>query len=64
MLCVKRRLTASRIDQGRHAHAAFTGATVPVETNFLLSPAHQDLRRMYLGDPSGFRFDRRLPKTT
>jgi RES domain-containing protein len=35
-------------------------AVVPAESNFLLNPAHPDFRRVVIGKPQPFRFDRRL----
>lgn len=33
---------------------------VPGESNFLLNPVHRDFRRLVIGKPEPFRFDRRL----
>jgi len=35
-------------------------AVMPAESNFLLNPAHRDFRKVELGLPQPFRFDRRL----
>lgn len=35
-------------------------AIVPTERNYLLNPAHPDMRRITIGPPESFRFDRRL----
>jgi len=35
-------------------------AVIPTEFNFLLSPSHKDFRKLRIGKPQDFRFDRRL----
>ena len=45
---------------GRSAVLAVPSAIIPVETNFLLNPAHPDFRRIRIAKPEPFTFDPRL----
>jgi RES domain-containing protein len=35
---------------------------IPAESNYLLNPIHPDFRKLVLGTPTSFKFDRRLAK--
>jgi RES domain-containing protein len=35
-------------------------SVVPAESNFLLNPRHSDFHKLRIGEPTAFRFDRRL----
>ena len=45
---------------GTSAVLAVPSAIVPAERNYLLNPAHPDMKRVRIGRPQPFRFDRRL----
>jgi RES domain-containing protein len=57
-----RQLGDAWLAEGRSAVLAVPSAVVPAERNYLLNPAHPDFRKVTLGAPQRFAFDRRLAK--
>ncbi len=51
------------VADGATAVLAVPSAVVPQERNYLLNPAHPDFRRIRVGRPEPFRFDRRMWKS-
>lgn len=47
---------------GRSPALEVPSAVIPRESNFLINPAHRDVRRFQAGDPEPFSFDPRLRK--
>jgi len=48
--------------RGRTAVLRVPSVVVPVEYNYLINPAHPDAKRIAIGKPMAFPFDRRLKK--
>ena len=48
------------LDAARHAVLKVPSALVPVESNYVLNPAHPDFRRITIGKPVPFTLDARL----
>lgn len=46
--------------EGRSAVLRVPSTVVPMEHNYLLNPAHRDMRRIVVGRPEPFAFDPRL----
>jgi len=46
----------------RSAVLAVPSAVIPVETNYLLNPAHKDFKRIRINPPEPFEFDYRMWK--
>jgi RES domain-containing protein len=57
-----RELGDAWLAERRSAVLAVPSAVVPAERNYLLNPAHPDFRKVTLGPPQRFAFDRRLAK--
>jgi RES domain-containing protein len=57
-----RELGDAWLSERRSAVLAVPSAVVPAERNYLLNPAHPDFRKVSLGPPQRFAFDRRLAK--
>lgn len=51
------------VADGATAVLAVPSAVIPQERNYLLNPAHPDLRRIRIGRPEPFRFDLRMWKS-
>ena len=47
---------------GRSVVLQIPSALVPDENNYLLNPTHPDFRKLKVGKPQSFQFDRRLAK--
>lgn len=47
------------LERGGAAVLAVPSAVIPVETNYLLNPAHADFARLRIQAPTVFRFDAR-----
>ncbi len=48
------------VKQARSAVLELPSAIIPDEANYLLNPAHSDFRKIAIGPPRPFSFDRRL----
>lgn len=48
------------IAEARSTVLAVPNAIIPAESNYLINPAHPDFRRIKIGKPETFVFDRRL----
>jgi RES domain-containing protein len=57
-----RQLGDAWIAAGTSAVLEVPSAVVPAEKNYLLNPAHPGFRRVTLGTPQRFSFDRRLAR--
>src|SRR5262249_55998630 len=57
-----RELGDAWLAERRSAVLSVPSAVVPAERNYLLNPAHPDFRKVTLGAPQRFAFDRRLAK--
>lgn len=55
-----RDLGGAWLARGEAAVLAVPSAVIPVETNYLLNPAHADFARLRIQAPTVFRFDARL----
>lgn len=51
------------LETGRTAILKVPSAIVPDEWNYLLNPQHADIRKIVIGPPEPFSFDRRLAST-
>lgn len=47
-------------EAGTSAVLSVPSTVVPAERNYLLNPAHRDIKRVEIGEPRPFRFDQRL----
>lgn len=47
---------------GETAVLAVPSAVIPIEKNYLLNPAHPEMKSIQIGPPQRFRFDLRLQK--
>ncbi len=52
------------LTRGESAVLAVPSAIIPVEWNYLLSPAHRDFSRVRIGRPFKFEFDQRIWKAS
>ena len=48
------------VKEARSVILALPSAIIPAETNYLLNPAHPDVRQVEIGNPIPFVFDQRL----
>jgi RES domain-containing protein len=55
-----RTIGAAWISEGVLPVLQVPSAVIPTEFNFLLNPSHKDFRKLRIGKPQLFRFDRRL----
>jgi RES domain-containing protein len=48
------------LEAGETAVLAVPSAVIPIEKNYLLNPAHPEMKSIKVGPPQRFRFDLRL----
>ena len=48
------------LEAGETAVLAVPSAVIPIEKNYLLNPAHPEMKSIQIGLPQRFRFDLRL----
>ena len=55
-----RRIGDNWVRQAREAVLAVPSVVVPQETNYILNPAHKDIKKLVIGKPLPFTLDKRL----
>jgi RES domain-containing protein len=50
------------LEAAETAVLAVPSAVIPIEKNYLLNPAHPEMKNIQIGPPQRFRFDLRLHK--
>ena len=50
------------VERSASAVLSVPSRVVPIERNYLLNPAHPDMKRVWIGNPRPFRYDPRVLK--